>query len=145
MTRFLEKVRVSDNGCHLWTGSRTRAGYAQLRVNDRTQLAHRWIWKQTHGPIPHDLTIDHLCRNRACVNPAHMELVTLRENVLRGDTIPAKHAQKTACVRGHPFTPENTYQTPPTRQKPRGQRQCRECNRDRALAGYHQRRRTQGG
>jgi hypothetical protein len=91
-------------------------------------MAHRWIWTQTHGPIAPGLTIDHLCRNRACVNPDHLAVVSLRETLLRGDTIPAKNAAKTACPHGHPFTPENTYITQPTTRKPRGQRQCRVCS-----------------
>lgn len=124
LDRFKAKAKVVASGCHLWTGSKTPAGYAQFRVDGRTHYAHRWIWAQVYGPIPDGLTIDHLCRHRRCVNPEHMELVTQRENVLRGHTIPARHAEKTACLRGHPFDAENTYIAPKS-----GQRQCRICNR----------------
>ena len=75
------------------------------------------------GPIPEGLTLDHLCRVRACVNPAHLEPVTLRENTLRSPSAPtAINARKTECLRGHAFTPENTWVH-------RSRRCCRECKR----------------
>jgi hypothetical protein len=74
------------------------------------------------GPIPEGLTIDHLCRNRGCVNPAHLEAVTNRTNLLRGDGIAALNARKTHCKRGHEFTPENTYVWR------EGTRACRACH-----------------
>jgi hypothetical protein len=101
-------------------------GYLNRRVPGREvpQLVHRIAWEAVHGAIPDGLTIDHLCRNPSCVNVAHMEVVTQRENNLRGDTIPGRNARKTHCKRGHPFNEKNTYR----HMGPHGpKRQCRAC------------------
>lgn len=130
--RFWRKVDQSAGpaGCWLWTGavnSRTSRGYGVAWAGDRIQLAHRVAYELVIGPIPDDADIDHLCRNRLCVNPAHLEPVTHRENVLRGEGPSAREARKTHCKNGHEFTPENTYAWPA---RP-WQRQCRRCVRDR--------------
>ncbi|MEV4271931.1 HNH endonuclease signature motif containing protein [Micromonospora aurantiaca (nom. illeg.)] len=82
--------------------------------------AHRIAYEMKRGPVPDGLELDHLCRNRRCVRPAHLEPVTRRTNLLRGETIPARLAERTHCRHGHEFTPENTYQW-------RGSRFCRTC------------------
>jgi hypothetical protein len=129
--RFWKKVAVGGRDeCWLWQGA-TANGYgrAYSRVRDGKYFvdgAHRIAYELTNGPIPDGLQIDHLCRNRLCVNPTHLEVVTQRENLLRGETIPARRAAQTHCVNGHEFTPENTY-----RRKEDGVRQCRACNRER--------------
>ncbi len=85
---------------------------------------HRYMWECRHGPIASELHVDHLCRNRACGNPAHMELVSPGENVLRGEGPTAINARKTHCIHGHEYTPENTYH------RREGWRGCRTCRRE---------------
>ncbi|MFI2348057.1 HNH endonuclease [Streptomyces sp. NPDC019443] len=75
--------------------------------------------------MPEGTELDHLCRVRACVRADHLEAVTHRENTLRGDTIPARRAIKTHCLRGHPYNTENTYRSP------KNHRSCRSCRRER--------------
>lgn len=78
-------------------------GYTRIRRNGQRYLAHRWFYQLVNGPIAKGLVIDHLCRNRACVKPSHLEPVSQRENVLRGVGISANNALKTECKRGHEF------------------------------------------
>jgi hypothetical protein len=120
--RFWVKVQKSD-GCWTWTGATQAGGYGRFMVasNPRTLvLAHRYSYEQLVGPIEGDLTIDHLCRNRSCVNPAHLEPVTREENALRAN----RNVGKTHCDRGHEFTEANTYRAP-SRPAVRGCRECR--------------------
>src|ERR1035437_9785011 len=121
--RFWSKVEVADS-CWLWTDPLDRDGYARFYWNGRTMGAHRVAYEQFIGPISDGLVIDHLCRVRHCVNPEHMEVVTNRENLRRGESFSAKKKRQTECIHGHPFTSENTYIRPDN-----GCRQCRECNR----------------
>jgi hypothetical protein len=106
--RFLEKLRRAG-GCIEFTGTKS-SGYGSFRAASSSQsLAHRIAWVATNGPIPDGLVLDHLCRNRACANPEHLEVVTHRVNILRGSGAAAKHAAKTHCKHGHEFTESNTY------------------------------------
>lgn len=99
---------IFGSGCWLWTGYKSGAGYGTLCATvKRTALAHRLMYMELIGPIPKGLTLDHLCRQRDCVNPYHCEPVTLEENTRRGVRIP-----KTHCKRGHPLTPDNIYSIP---------------------------------
>jgi len=98
---------VSD--CWVWQGSKATGGYGSAGHRGRTVLVHRLMWQLVRGPIPEGLTLDHLCRNTACCNPAHLEPVTNRENILRGSSFAAVNARKTHCKHGHALTPENTY------------------------------------
>lgn len=107
--RFWEKVDKSGD-CWLWGGKLNDGGYGQWsREINGTLFVHRIAYEMIIGPIPKGLVIDHLCRVRNCVNPAHMEPVTSAVNILRGEGACAVHARKTHCKRGHEFTTENTY------------------------------------
>jgi HNH endonuclease len=124
--RFWMKVERNQNGCWIWKGHIDHGGYGTFRVRSGPrgmEKAHRFSWMNIHGPIEQGLTVDHLCRNRRCVNPAHMEIVTRGENTLRGVSGSAQNARKTHCKRGHLLSEENIY--------PRkdGRRACRICRK----------------
>lgn len=129
--RVLERIRIEDRG-HVtpcWISNRAAQpnGYTKMYADGRVQLTHRVAYAAFVGAIAEGAQLDHLCRIRACCNPAHLEPVTGRTNVLRGDGISAREAQQTACLRGHAFTEANTY-----RRRDRTGRLCRTCSRDRA-------------
>lgn len=125
---FSQINKNGDNGCWLWQGKKDNLGYGRYGKQYR---AHRWSYEYHKGPIPEGLQIDHLCRNRACVNPDHLEAVTKKENTLRSLAPTAINARKTHCYKGHPFDERNTYVTP------EGWRTCRACKNEK-----HRRRRT---
>lgn len=127
LPRPIEYV-VDDNGCWVWQKFITEEGYGRIHLRSpspRNVLAHRLYYERYVGPIPADLEIDHLCRNRACVNPAHLEPVPKRVNILRGEGVAARFARRTHCSKGHEFTSENTYINPTSLA-----RYCRVCLRD---------------
>ncbi|MFD6677526.1 HNH endonuclease signature motif containing protein [Rhodococcus zopfii] len=117
--RFARRISVSETGCWEWFGPIGNSGYGQCKVGRLNKLTHRVVYEILVGPIPDGLQIDHLCKNRTCCNPAHLEPVTARENVLRGDTIAAANIQKSNCPKGH----EYDYTSPS------GRRGCRTCRR----------------
>lgn len=121
--RFWSKVEKTENGCWHWRGA-LRNGYGVINAgghNGRTLYAHRVAYEALVGQIPAELQLDHLCRNRACCNPAHLEPVTQRENILRGTSVAARFAERTHCEKGHAFTGDNLVV------RKTGQRECREC------------------
>ena len=117
---FFQKASMGD-GCWKWLGSKYRNGYGKLGKTG--VMAHRIAYELTRGEVPKDMCLDHLCKQRDCINPDHLEIVTLTENVMRGESQAAQNGRKTHCIRGHEFTSENTY-TPPKRQT---RRYCKTC------------------
>ena len=120
--RFLNKIEIDKNGCWVWIAYRDSAGYSKFGFNKTIGMAHRFIWLYFYGKIPKSLEIDHLCRTRACVNVAHLELVTHNENLKRGNSISTICAKKTHCPKGHPLNGSNLHN-----QKD-GKRRCRICH-----------------
>lgn len=121
--RFWAKVDKTSE-CWLWTGATTRGGYGHIKIDGQMQRAHRVAYELAGQVIPRGFDVDHLCRTRLCVNPAHLEPVTRRQNIIRGVGPTARHSRQTHCKRGHEFTPENTLAY-------RGWRVCRACQRAR--------------
>lgn len=133
--RFLEKISPEPNsGCWLWAGTVHSNGYGGFNAAGNavgTVTAHRFSYEHFVGPVPDGLHLDHLCRTRICVNPAHLEPVTCRENALRGKRTSREtngggqiNTAKTHCPYGHPYSGENLLVY-------RGNRQCRTCKRRR--------------
>lgn len=121
--RFWDRVIKDNDGCWLWMGALNH-GYGRFVVGGRSgksMMAHRFSYEEKKGVIPDGLQLDHLCRNRKCVNPDHLEAVTQKENILRGISPSAQQARRKNCIRGHPFSGDNLYITPS------GKRQCKEC------------------
>jgi hypothetical protein len=122
--RFFAKVDA-DGDCWQWTGCIDRDGYAKF-LNIKV---HRWAWTYLVGPIPEGLELDHLCRNRSCVNPDHLEPVSRLVNIHRSYNPPAMNARKTHCPKGHPYAGENLLVY--TRPGGTPSRYCRACDRAR--------------
>jgi hypothetical protein len=124
--RFWRFVDASGD-CWEWTGALHPSGYGYFTGKKaKNWRAHRFAWAHLVGPIPTGMTIDHVCRNKRCVNPDHFELVTAEENNRRSGSFSAVNARKTHCVRGHEFTPENTYVQ---YNKGKPGRLCKKCTR----------------
>lgn len=119
--RFMQKVDKTSAGCWEWTAARSSSGYGQFGPGGRGSqaLAHRWAYEFFVGPIPDGLELDHLCRNRACVNPEHLEPVTHRVNALRGYSPKILSYLTGRCRQGHPRDGLSRG----------GRRYCRECER----------------
>lgn len=140
--RFWEKVnrdgplsehRPDLGPCWLWTGAKDSNGYGLIQTgrystagNRVPEYAHRVSVRLTGEAIPEGLVLDHLCRTTCCVRPSHLEAVTERENILRGEGMSARHARATHCQRGHRKAAANTYRYPD------GTTECIACRRARA-------------
>jgi len=116
--------------CWIWKKSLDVGGYGVFWVGDKHMKAHRYSWQLVHGPVDPTLCLDHLCRVRSCVNPAHLEPVTNRINVLRGVSIVAKVASSDKCMKGHSLSDDNCRITP------KGHRLCRICEKERKYKYY---------
>lgn len=143
--RIASKIQIDESGCWLWTaGRQNKDGYGGVHWYGKWSRAHRVVYQLLVGDIPDGLQLDHTCRVRHCVNPAHLEPVTGRENVLRGDTIAAKHAARTHCPKGHPLDGDNLVPS----QLKLGQRSCLTCQRERQRKynrAYYARKRALAG
>jgi hypothetical protein len=125
LERFWSCVKKTPKGCWLWTGTKSLGGYGQLYcgvINGKSVMtrAHRFSYEIHVGPIPKGLTLDHLCRRPSCVNPSHLEPVTIKENTRRGFGPTAINSRKKFCTNGHEFTRANIIMRPTGRH-------CREC------------------
>lgn len=120
--RFAVRVGEPDNnGCRVWLGHKSRVGYGQFWVNNRNVSAHRFAWVVVHGEQPRGLQIDHLCRNKLCVEIKHMELTEPRVNTLRA--VAVNYWTRTACKNGHDYETAGYYFSG------KGTKTCRECKR----------------
>lgn len=123
--RILSKFTVNhETGCWEWLACTTATGYGRAWDGERVDWAHRILYQIARGPIPTGMVLDHLCRVRHCVNPAHLEPVTDAVNTARGDCpdiTRARHRAKRFCKRGHELFGPNVYHSPS------GRRVCRKC------------------
>jgi len=123
LTRLWAGVAIDpDTDCWIWQRAKSWDGYGFMKIHSKMRRVHRVAYELLVGLIPEELTLDHLCRRTLCCNPAHLEPVTTRENIMRGTAPSARHAAKSHCDLGHPLNNENTYLW-------RGWRQCRICKR----------------
>lgn len=131
--RLLEKIIKDKNGCWNWTAFINKGGYSIIMIQGKPRRGHRISYEEFIGEIPHKLDLDHLCRNRKCINPKHLEPVTRKENLRRsplkphlcgGAALAKIKKSKTHCLRGHPYTGQNLKMSSNGKW-----RVCRECNR----------------
>lgn len=118
--RFWKNVKIDKSGCWNWTAGLGN-GYSSFWIDGETRNGHRVIYEAFISPLGTEIHLDHLCRNRRCVNVEHLEPVTLSENVLRGVGVTAENSRKENCPRGHAY--DVNYSD--------GRRGCRQCNCDR--------------
>jgi HNH endonuclease len=129
--RMSKYIVAGDSGCWLWTGRTNGKDYAQTTVGSKKAYVYRVLYVYLKGSFPQGTEVDHLCRVRRCVNPAHIEPVTHQENMKRGKTISALNLQKSTCPQGHAYSGTNS----------RGDRICHPCYAEAARA-YRLRKKT---
>lgn len=118
-----KNVKITE-GCWLWIASKSKNGYGKIVFEKKHTSAHRVIYQHFKGLIPKGMVIDHLCRNKICVNPSHLEAVTQKENILRGFSPASLNSKKTICKNGHFLSGKNLYVTP------NGRRNCVICRQN---------------
>jgi hypothetical protein len=128
---LMDRTTTHPNGCICWDGALSPEGYGRARYGGREWWVHRLIFTLSVAPLAEGEELDHLCKNPACVNVEHLEIVPHRINLLRGDSVASINAAKTHCINGHPFSAENTY-----RWAKDGSRRCRTCDTARAKARW---------
>ena len=131
---FWDRVEKTTN-CWNWTGALNTDGYGQIKIKQKYYQVHRLSYENSKGKIPVGLQIDHLCRNRKCVNPDHLEVVTIKENVMRSNGFPAQNSRKTRCPQGHEYSKENTGIS---KLHNFTARYCKACKRIKAYQNRHQ-------
>lgn len=134
---LLDSRSVRHGACLEWNGSPVQEGYGSLRIKTVRLFTHQWAWLAVGRALTPGLELDHLCRNRICRDASHLEEVTHRENVLRGDGLTAKLARQTHCKYGHELFGENLRLTVT------GSRQCRKCRKVLEVAAYERRKKRQ--
>lgn len=146
LERFVEAIELGEGGCWLWNRAVDRYGYARFKANGEV-LGHRFAYLTWRGPIARNLTIDHLCRVRRCVNPEHLQCVSALENTMRGQSFVVANAAKTHCPKGHPYDEKNTFWFITARsasEREQWGRGCRICRR-RQQQDYRRRKRLSRG
>jgi hypothetical protein len=135
---LLERTQAVD-GCNMWQGAKRSNGYGVTMYMGKQTSTHRVMYTLVHGPVPDDMEVDHICNQRACINPDHLQLVTHAQNMRNG------LVRRKTCRAGHPWTDENTYVTQ-VRYKggTREQRYCRIC-RAKHQTDLRKRRNNKGG
>lgn len=129
-------MTVNTDECWLYAGNITDVGYGRLQLPTGRYLVHRLTYEQFVDKIPEGFDIDHLCRIRSCVNPEHLEAVTRKENILRGEGLAAVNARKTHCSKGHPYTGHNLYYVVQSNDGLR-RRKCRICYNEHSRSYYY--------
>lgn len=115
--RLLSKVSVVESGCWEWQGYKKKSGYGEMSINNKLFIVHRLSYSVFKKPIDENLVIDHICRNRSCINPEHLREVTQKENVLENSlSIQSVNSKKTHCKNGHEFSVENMIYNPTGRE-----------------------------
>ncbi|WP_194825692.1 HNH endonuclease signature motif containing protein [Nocardia sp. XZ_19_231] len=136
--RVQRAIQVDETGCWVWQRGKGSDGYGRINYDKVRHMAHRLAYETYVGAIPDGLVLDHLCRNRACVNPAHLEPVTIGENLKRGTAPNYVTHREGVCRRGHPITGDNVERTSD------GFTKCRECHKMGNRRRYAARRQREG-